>query len=185
MQIANAEDVRTGQDMLRAVRKEAAPEQAAVTGNGSARMTAQEKEQETYRPSEAGLAMLEQMTRMQQTQAAKEEDEGTDEALKNMTKALRIAQNIMRGKQVPPQDEMFLNEFSSELYQAAKNIAAMRERVEEAVESELEEEDSETQQLAGEAVAAAAAAQEVPADTGTSAEASAAPAEPSGAAAEA
>ncbi|MCD7708407.1 MAG: hypothetical protein LUI02_00875, partial [Clostridiales bacterium] len=42
-------------------------------------------------------------------------------------KAMRIARNIMAGKQVPAQDESFLITYSFKLYMAAKNIGSLKE----------------------------------------------------------
>ncbi len=97
-------------------------------------------EQETYQPSEEGLAALGRIETV-----AMENIQGTDlsseeNPYKDTMKAMKIAQSIMRGKIVPPQDEKFLIEFDAKLYQAAKNISAMKEHTDK-VKSELDDEE--------------------------------------------
>ena len=59
----------------------------------------------------------------QQADAAKEYGE-------EMSKLMKVAIRIMHGDIVPLKDEQKLMEFDSDLYQMAKNIGAMAERME-------------------------------------------------------
>lgn len=106
---------------------------------------------EEYQPSGEGLALLDaaqNAAALQETQDGKKKG-----SFEDMIKALKIAQNLMQGKVVPPEDEQFLQQYSAELYQAAKNIAMMQERGEE-VESELEDEESDFNRFSSEVVKA-------------------------------
>lgn len=100
---------------------------------------------EEYQPSGEGLALLDAA----QNAAALQEKKDGKGSFDDMVKALKIAQSLMEGKVVPPEDEQFLQQYSAELYQAAKNIAMMQERGEE-VESELEDEESDFNRFSSE-----------------------------------
>ena len=70
-------------------------------------------------------------------------DEVKPEGQKDMGKIMEVARRIMKGDIVPPSDERKLMEFDDELYQAAKNIGRMRQRLEEQKEHESLWEDEE------------------------------------------
>lgn len=78
---------------------------------------------ESYQPSEEALLRFyyEQMKSEQEKSAASKE-ESVD-----IVKLMKIAQNIMRGKQVPSKDESYLVKHNLSLYMAAKNIGSLRE----------------------------------------------------------
>lgn len=80
------------------------------------------EQKETYQPSEDALLKFyyEQM-KSEQEKAAANKDEQAD-----IAKLMRIAQNIMRGKQVPSKDESYLVKHNLSLYMAAKNIGSLR-----------------------------------------------------------
>ena len=80
------------------------------------------EQKETYQPSEDALLKFyyEQM-KSEQEKAAANKDEQAD-----IAKLMRIAQNIMRGKQVPSRDESYLVKHNLSLYMAAKNIGSLR-----------------------------------------------------------
>lgn len=56
---------------------------------------------------------------------AKQQGEAMEEYGEEMTKCLEIARRISRGDKVPAQDEKKLMEFNMEIYQMAKNMAAI------------------------------------------------------------
>lgn len=105
------------------------------------------EQQETYTPSREAMSACAQdfMDRINRAGEGlmKLTKEGDKNPFEDQARAMRIALNMMRGKQVPPQDEKFLMQFDDELYQAAKNIQMMKKRKEDA-ESELEEDDDST-----------------------------------------
>ena len=80
------------------------------------------EQKETYQPSEDALLKFyyEQM-KSEQEKAAANKDEQAD-----IAKLMRIAQNIMRGKQVPSRDESYLVKHNLSLYMAAKNTGSLR-----------------------------------------------------------
>lgn len=104
-------------------------------------------EQETYTPSKEAMSACAQdfMDRINRAGEGlmKLTKQGDKNPFEDQARAMRIALNMMRGKQVPPQDEKFLMQFDDELYQAAKNIQMMKKRKEDA-ESELEDDDDST-----------------------------------------
>lgn len=59
---------------------------------------------------------------------AEQQADSAKEYAVEMGKILEVARRIMKGGTVPATDERKLMEFSSELYQAAKNIGAMAQR---------------------------------------------------------
>ncbi len=80
------------------------------------------EQKETYQPSEdALLKFYYEQLKSEQKKAAANKDEQAD-----IAKIMRIAQNIMRGKQVPSKDESYLVKHSLALYMAAKNIGSLR-----------------------------------------------------------
>lgn len=146
MQIAGASEVKTNQDMMYVTKRDSAQAACALyTGRtDAAEEVTSKQEEETYQPSKEGLSMLasENLAKLQAAELSLEslENQENSNPYEDYTKAMRIAINMMRGKRVPPQDERFLIEFDSELYQAAKNVQMMKELKEDA-ESELEDED--------------------------------------------
>lgn len=81
------------------------------------------EQKESYQPSEEALLRFyyEQM-KSEQEKSAADKEESVD-----IVKLMRIAQNIMRGKQVPSKDESYLVKHNLSLYMAAKNIGSLRE----------------------------------------------------------
>lgn len=59
------------------------------------------------------------------SEVAKQQGDAMEEAAADMAKCLEIARRISRGDKVPAQDEKKLMEFNMEIYQLAKNMAAM------------------------------------------------------------
>lgn len=78
---------------------------------------------ESYQPSEEALLQF----YMEQMQEQNENAKRSGEDQVDIVKLLRIAQNIMRGKQVPAKDESYLVSHNLGLYMAAKNIGSMKE----------------------------------------------------------
>lgn len=81
------------------------------------------EQKESYQPSEEALLRFyyEQMKSEQE-----KADAGRSEQA-DIAKLMRIAQNIMRGKQVPSKDESYLVKHNLSLYMAAKNLGSLRE----------------------------------------------------------
>lgn len=81
------------------------------------------EQKESYQPSEEALLRFyyEQMKSEQENAAANKEEQV------DIAKLMKIAQNIMRGKQVPSKDESYLVKHNLSLYMAAKNIGSLRE----------------------------------------------------------
>ncbi len=77
----------------------------------------------------------------QNAQAAKQQAKVAAEQAKAQAKALEIYRRIASGGRVPPQDEKFLQNFSPELYLAAKMAALMAEEHKD-YDSVLEGEDA-------------------------------------------
>lgn len=59
---------------------------------------------------------------------AEQQKDATKEYAADMAKLLEVARRIMKGASVPASDEKKLMEFSSDMYQMAKNIGAMVQR---------------------------------------------------------
>lgn len=77
----------------------------------------------------------------------KEQGEAVADAYEDIGKIMEVARRIMKGDIVPATDEKKLMEFSSELYQAAKNIGElMRQKEREEHQSLWEEEDEVSKQ---------------------------------------
>lgn len=62
--------------------------------------------------------------------SAKQQGDAMEEYVEDIGKIMQVARRIMDGDIVPPSDEKKLLEYSSELYQAAKNIGAMTKKEE-------------------------------------------------------
>lgn len=146
MKIAGANDIQQKQEMPipYAVKQERVPSDYQI-GEESLTLAAAGSEdapnQESYKPSAEGLLALLKADKQEGLFSTKKEKK--DDSSQDQLRALKIAQNIMRGKIVPQKDEQFLIEHNDKLYQAAKNIASMKEQKEK-VKSELEEEDDDT-----------------------------------------
>ncbi len=87
--------------------------------------------------------VMEQHTAIANLEVAKQQGDAMSEGMEDMGKIMEVARRIMRGDIVPPSDERKLMEFDDELYQAAKNIGRMRQRLEEQKEHESLWEDEE------------------------------------------
>ncbi len=61
---------------------------------------------------------------------AKQQGEAMEEYNQDLMKVMEVARRLMKGANVPPQDEKKLMEYSMELYQAAKNIGALAKQKE-------------------------------------------------------
>lgn len=77
----------------------------------------------------------------QNAQAAKQQAKAAAEQAKAQAKALEIYRRIANGGRVPPEDEQFLQDFSPELYLAAK-MAALTAQEHEDYDSVLEDEEA-------------------------------------------
>lgn len=87
--------------------------------------------------------LMEQWVATANVTSSMQQGEAMGDAMEDLGKIMEVARRIMNGDIVPPSDERKLMEFSEELYQAAKNIAAMKEnQKKEAHESLWEDEDS-------------------------------------------
>ena len=75
--------------------------------------------------------LLEQWSNVVNLESSKQQGEAIAETVENEAKIMEIARRIMKGDIVPPSDEFKLMEYDDELYQSAKNIGAMRKRLEE------------------------------------------------------
>lgn len=114
MWIANAAEVREGQDMLHTAGREPAVEK----GNGAAAQ-APEKAAEKG----AVLEISEALKQMYQEQT--ENAEKSKEYIEDAAKIMEIARRIARGDHVPATDEKKLMEYNRELYQVAKQAAVL------------------------------------------------------------
>lgn len=66
-----------------------------------------------------------QKTFLQEAENSKRAGEAAAKQAENYSKCLEVARRIARGDKVPLKDEQKLLEFSSEMYQMAKNMAAI------------------------------------------------------------
>ena len=66
-----------------------------------------------------------QKTLLQEAESSKRAGEAAAKQAENYSKCLEVARRIARGDKVPLKDEQKLLEFSSEMYQMAKNMAAI------------------------------------------------------------
>lgn len=71
--------------------------------------------------------LMEQWSSTANMVSSMQQGEAMGDAMEDLGKIMEVARRIMNGDIVPPSDERKLMEFSEELYQAAKNIAAMKE----------------------------------------------------------
>lgn len=92
--------------------------------------------------------LMEQHTAIANMEVAKQQGDAMAEGMEDMGKIMEVARRIMKGDIVPPSDERRLMEFDDELYQAAKNIGRMRQRLEEQKEHESLWEDEEPKEYA-------------------------------------
>lgn len=84
-----------------------------------------DEKQSEYREYMAKL--MEQWSSTADMVSSMQQGEAIGDAMEDLTKIMEVARRIMNGDIVPASDERKLMEFSEELYQAAKNIAAMKE----------------------------------------------------------
>ena len=87
-----------------------------------------------------------QKTLLHNAETSKRQGEAMAEKAENDSKCLEIARRIARGDKVPPKDEMKLLEFSSEMYQMAKNMAAMVKNEKRKEHDSLWDDEDENQQ---------------------------------------
>ena len=87
--------------------------------------------------------LLEQWSATANMVSAEQQGDAMEEYAEDLGKIMEVARRIMKGDIVPASDEKKLMEHSMELYQAAKNIGRMRQRLEEQKEHESLWEDEE------------------------------------------
>lgn len=87
--------------------------------------------------------LMEQHTAIANLESSKQQGEAMADGMEDMGKIMEVARRIMKGDIVPASDERKLMEFDDELYQAAKNIGRMRQRLEEQKEHKSLWEDEE------------------------------------------
>ncbi len=88
--------------------------------------------------------IMEQWTAIANMEAAKQQGEAMGEYVEDLGKIMEVARRLMKGGIVPPEDEKKLMEYSTELYQAAKNMGAlMRQKEREEYDSLWEEEEKD------------------------------------------
>lgn len=75
-------------------------------------------------------------------EAGKSQAEAMEKQMEEQSKAMEIARRIAKGGIVPPQDEKKLMEFSSEMYQMAKNMAMMAKEHKKYKDSLYEDEEA-------------------------------------------
>lgn len=78
--------------------------------------------------SEFMESVNEQKNLLYNAEASKRTGDAMAEKAENDAKCIEIARRIARGDKVPPKDEQKLLEFSSEMYQVAKNMAVMAKK---------------------------------------------------------
>lgn len=89
--------------------------------------------------------IMEQRSAIANIESAKQQGEAMADYAEDIGKIMEVARRIMNGDKVPNEDEKKLMEYSSELYQAAKNMGAMIQRKErKEYDSLWEEEEKET-----------------------------------------
>lgn len=74
--------------------------------------------------SEVMAGINTQKTFLESTENSKRAGEAAAKQAEEYSKCLEVARRIARGDKVPPKDEQKLLEFSSEMYQMAKNMAS-------------------------------------------------------------
>ncbi len=89
--------------------------------------------------------LMEQHALITNMESAKQQGEAMGDAMEDMGKIMEIARRLMKGDIVPAFDERKLMEFDDELYQAAKNIGRMRERMERKEHESLWEDEEPTE----------------------------------------
>lgn len=82
------------------------------------------------------------------SEVAKQQGDAMEEAAEDMAKCLEIARRISRGDKVPAQDEKKLMDFNMEIYQIAKNMAAMNMNKKHKEWESLWEDEEEKQEYA-------------------------------------
>lgn len=101
--------------------KEVYANEAAVLELNSKAVEKQRKQYQDYMEK-----LMEQWVAVANMEVAKQQGDAMGESAKEIGKVMEVARRIMDGAIVPGTDEKKLMEFSMELYQAAKNIGAMR-----------------------------------------------------------
>lgn len=79
-------------------------------------------------------------------QAAKKTSEAEEDHMQDLAKVLEIARRISRGGHVPASDEKKLMEYSSEMYQMAKQAAMLAKQHKKYKEALFEEKEAEQEQ---------------------------------------
>ena len=98
---------------------------------------------------EKGLdALIEQEVGIINSEVSKQQADAMQEYGKEMAKCLEIARRLSRGDKVPLQDEKKLMDFNMEIYQMAKNMAAINMDKEHKEWDSLWEEDEEKKEYA-------------------------------------
>ncbi len=88
----------------------------------------------------------EQKNLLYNAEASKRQGDAMAEKAENDAKCLEIARRIARGDKVPPKDEQKLLEFNSDMYQMAKNMAAMVKNEKRKEHDSLWDDEDENQQ---------------------------------------
>ena len=122
----------------------AAPGDKAVYANDAAvlelTIKAIDEKQSEYKDYMEKL--LEQWSATANMVSAEQQGEAMSEYAEDLGKIMEVARRLMRGGVVPAKDEKKLMEYSSELYQAAKNIGALaKQRDKEKYDSLWEDEE--------------------------------------------
>ncbi|MDE6726818.1 MAG: hypothetical protein K2J80_02630, partial [Oscillospiraceae bacterium] len=87
-----------------------------------------------------------QKTLLHNAEASKRTGDAMAEKAENDAKCIEIARRIARGDKVPPKDEQKLLEFNSDMYQMAKNMAAMAKNEKPKEHDSLWDDEDENQQ---------------------------------------
>lgn len=87
-----------------------------------------------------------QKTILHNTEASKRQGEAMAEKAEDDAKCIEIARRIARGDKVPPKDEQKLLEFNADMYQMAKNMAAMAKNEKRKEHDSLWDDEDEEQQ---------------------------------------
>lgn len=102
-----------------------------------------DKKQTEYQDYMAKL--MEQWSNTANLVSSQQQGEAMGDAMEDLGKIMEVARRIMNGDIVPPSDERKLMEFSEELYQAAKNIATMKENQKKEEHESLWEDEEPTE----------------------------------------
>lgn len=145
MQITNAAEVKRMQALMQGIRHAEEEDSRKSAGRhlaASVKNAVYANEEKGYTPSQEGLSMLnggqDELSYLQSLWEGTKSEEKS--GVGDDIKAMKIARNIMKGNVVPARDEKFLMQYDMALWQAAKNIAMLKERGEK-VKSELGDEE--------------------------------------------